>query len=596
MHSRLHHWARVLRAKGVASLMEAVTLEEGLPARVLAMVDGERRMTDLRHVGELLHAAAMTEQMGATALTAWLRERVLEATTDNNDEERSRRLESDAEAVQVLTMHRSKGLEFPVVYYPDLWEPSPTPREKEPVTFHDAAGRRTIDVGLEGPQWKGHRQQHIDEQRGEDLRLAYVALTRAKHQAVVWWAGSWASRDSALSRLLFARDDEGNVKSSGASVPTDTAARARFLELADAAPGRVSVAAADPGPLVSWPGDATATSPLSASSFDRTLDWWWRRTSFSDITAGTYEPHVASEPEEPLVDDESGPQAPPVADDGRDALRAVPSLLAEMSVGTEVGTLVHRVFEAVDFAAADLESSLFAEIAAAQARRRVELGDVDAVVAGLRAAIETPLGPIAGGVALRDIVRGDRLDELNFELPLVGGDDPSGRGTDARGDRRCPATARCGRRHAGRLCRAPPRSEASRERPRLPHRQHRPRRAGWGERFAVVDYKTNWLAAPGEELTAWHHRPAALSAEMTHSHYGLQALLYTVALHRYLRWRLPGYSAERNLAGVLYLFVRGMTGPDTPVVDGTPCGVFTWQPSPALVEALSDVLDRGESA
>ena len=257
VHSRLHHWARVLRAKGVASLMEAVTLEEGLPARVLAMVDGERRMTDLRHVGELLHAAAMTEQMGATALTAWLRERVLEATTDNNDEERSRRLESDAEAVQVLTMHRSKGLEFPVVYYPDLWEPSPTPREKEPVTFHDAAGRRTIDVGLEGPQWKGHRQQHIDEQRGEDLRLAYVALTRAKHQAVVWWAGSWASRDSALSRLLFARDDEGNVKSSGASVPTDTAARARFLELADAAPGRVSVAAADPGPLVSWPGDAS---------------------------------------------------------------------------------------------------------------------------------------------------------------------------------------------------------------------------------------------------------------------------------------------------------------------------------------------------
>ena len=117
-----------------------------------------------------------------------------------------------------------------------------------------------------------------------------------------------------------------------------------------------------------------------------------------------------------------------------------------------------------------------------------------------------------------------------------------------------------------------------------------------GERFAVVDYKTNWLAPPGEELTAWHHRPAALAAEMTHSHYGLQALLYLVALHRYLRWRLPGYSAERNLAGVLYLFVRGMTGPDTPVVDGMPCGVFTWQPSPALVEALSDVLDRGEGA
>ena len=352
VHRRLHHWARVLREKGVASLMEAITLEERLPERVLAMVDGERRMTDLRHVGELLHAAAMTEQMGATALTAWLRARVLEATTDNNDEERSRRLESDAEAVQVLTMHRSKGLEFPVVYYPDLWEPSPTPREKEPVTFHDAAGTRTIDVGLEGPQWKGHRQQHIDEQRGEDLRLAYVALTRAKHQAVVWWAGSFASRDSALSRLLFARDDEGNVRSSGAAVPSDEVATTRFRGLAEAFPGRISVAPSALGPTVSWPGDVVATSELSASSFDRTLDWWWRRTSFSDITAGTYEPHVASEPEEPVVDDEeSAPHAPPVEDEGREALRSVPSLLGEMPVGTEVGTLVHRVFESLDFAA-----------------------------------------------------------------------------------------------------------------------------------------------------------------------------------------------------------------------------------------------------
>ena len=588
VHHRLHHWARVLRAKGVASLMEAVTLEEGLPARVLAMVDGERRMTDLRHVGELLHATAITEQMGATALTAWLRERVLEATTDNNDEERSRRLESDAEAVQVLTMHRSKGLEFPVVYYPDLWEPSPTPREREPVTFHDAAGVRTIDVGLEGPQWKGHRQQHIDEQRGEDLRLAYVALTRAKHQAVVWWAGSFSSRDSALSRLLFARDDEGNVRSSGSSVPSDEAARARFVELADAAPGRVSVAVADPGPLVSWPGDVVATSELSASSFDRALDWWWRRTSFSDITAGTYEPHVASEPEEPLVDDESAPHAPPVNGDGRDALRAVPSLLAEMPVGTEVGTLVHRVFEAVDFAAPDLDVELASEIAAAQARRRVELGDVDQAVAGLRAAIETPLG--SGGVALREVVRADRLDELNFELPLVGGDDPSGPALTLS------AIAGVLRAHGDPYAQ------------RLLDPRLRESVRGYltgsidlvlrldGERFTVVDYKTNWLAPPGEELTAWHHRPAALNAEMTHAHYRLQALLYVVALHRYLRWRLPGYSAARNLGGALYLFVRGMTGPETPVVDGTPCGVFTWHPPPALVEALSDVLDRGEAA
>src|SRR4051795_4393299 len=355
VHRRLHHWARVLRTKGVASLMEAITLEEGLPGRVLALVDGERRLTDLRHVAELLHTAATTEQMGATALTSWLRERVLEAAQDNNDEERSRRLESDADAVQVLTVHRSKGLEFPVVYYPDLWEPSPTPNEGQPVTFHDGAGTRRIDVGLEGPQWPGHRQQHIEEERGEDLRLAYVALTRAKHQAVGWWAGSWSSRDSALTRLLFARDDDGNVAASGAAVPTDQASRDRFRALADVAPGRVSLSPSVLGPLVSWRGEPTAPSELSASSFDRRLDWWWRRTSFSDITAGTYEPHVASEPEEPVVDDEAMPLAPPVSEHDDVSLRDAPSLLADMPVGVEVGTLVHRVFESLDFATPDLD-------------------------------------------------------------------------------------------------------------------------------------------------------------------------------------------------------------------------------------------------
>ena len=117
-----------------------------------------------------------------------------------------------------------------------------------------------------------------------------------------------------------------------------------------------------------------------------------------------------------------------------------------------------------------------------------------------------------------------------------------------------------------------------------------------GPRFAVLDYKTNWLAGPDQPLTAFHHRPAALAVVMARHHYGLQALLYTVALHRYLRWRLPGYNPQHNLAGVAYLFLRGMSGPGTPTVDGMPCGVFAWRPPAALVEELSDVLDRGGGA
>jgi exodeoxyribonuclease V beta subunit len=600
VHRRLHHWARVLRAKGVASLMEAITLEERLPGRVLRMADGERRLTDLRHVGELLHAAAMSEQMGATALTAWLRQRVAEAAQETSDEERSRRLESDAQAVQVLTVHRSKGLEFPVVYYPDLWEPSPTPRDdrRNPVTFHDAGGTRTIDVGLEGPQWAGHVELHIEEQRGEDLRLAYVALTRAKHQAVVWWAGSFDSRNAALTRLLFSRDDGGVVAAAGAFTPTDAEALERFEALAADAPGCVSVAPSLFGSPIRWAGEARPAEALSSSTFDRELDWWWRRTSYSDLTAGTYEERVASEHEEPVVlDEEVAGRAPAlVADAGGEELRAVPSLLGGMPGGVEVGTLVHRVFEAVDFAAADLAGELTAQVAAAQLRRRVELGDADRVVTGLTAAIETPLGPLAGGVRLRDVARHDRLDELTFELPLVGGDDPTGpaltldaiaavlRAFESPGDALAGYAERLGDPGLRRSVRGYLTGSID-----LVARLE-------GERFAIVDYKTNWLAPPGEDLNAWHHRPAALRAEMLHSHYGLQALLYVVALHRYLRWRLPDYSPDRHLAGVLYLFVRGMTGPDTPVVDGVPCGVFSWRPPAELVEQLSDVLDRGAAA
>jgi exodeoxyribonuclease V beta subunit len=91
-------------------------------------------------------------------------------------------------------------------------------------------------------------------------------------------------------------------------------------------------------------------------------------------------------------------------------------------------------------------------------------------------------------------------------------------------------------------------------------------------------------------LTAWHYRPDALEAEMRRAHYPLQAILYMVALHRYLRWRLPGYHPEEHLGGAVYLFVRGMTGPEALTVQGRTCGVFSWRPPSQLVVELSDLL------
>ena len=584
VHRSLHRWSRILRDRGVAALLEAITVGEDLSARVLAVGDGERRLTDLRHLAQLLHRAASTERLGVTALRGWLAARVADADRDEGEEERARRLESDAEAVQVLTIHRSKGLEFPVVYCPFLWDPTWI-RSKEPVAFHDPATgyKHTVDVGLEGRTFKRHSEQYVIEQRGEDLRLAYVALTRAKHQAVIWWVGTRYSCNSPLARLLFSKDADGNIGAYGNSTPTDAAAVARFRELAAAAPGRIAVERSTLGMPGGWSPPLDPPAELEAARFDRRLDLWWRRTSYTDITAEAHDPLVASEPERPVLSDE--PETPtPVAAAGvaRPGLERE-SPLGAAPVGVDFGTFVHTVLEATDFAAANLRSELAERVGDALSRRALDLGDPDRVVEGLQAAIETPLGSLLGGARLRDIGRADRLDELEFELPLAGGDAPTGRLT-------LQSIARALREHL------PADDPMAAYAARLEDPALRSHVRGFltgsidlvirldGPRFAIVDYKTNWLGPAGEPLMLSHYRPEALAAEMIRAHYGLQALLYTVALHRYLRWRMPGYEPGRHLAGVLYLFLRGMAGePDA--------GVFAWRPDASLVESLSDVLD-----
>jgi exodeoxyribonuclease V beta subunit len=587
VHRRLHRWSRILRDRGVAALLEAITVGEDLAARVLSVSDGERRLTDLRHLAQLLHRAASTERLGVTALRGWLAERVADADRDEGEEERARRLESDAEAVQVLTIHRSKGLEFPVVYCPFLWDPTWI-RSKEPVAFHDPATgyKHTVDVGLEGRTFKRHADQYVIEQRGEDLRLAYVALTRAKHQAVIWWAGTRYSCNSPLARLLFAKDADGVVRSFGDSTPADASVVERFRELAAVAPGRISVERSTlAGVPAAWSPPLEPPVDLATARFERRLDLWWRRTSYSDITAEAHDPLVASEPERPVLSDEPETPTPVAVEDVARPELERESPLGAAPVGVDFGTFVHTVLEATDFAAPDLDAELAEHVAGALSRRALDLGEPGRVVDGLRAAIETSLGPVVGGVRLRDVERANRLDELEFELPLAGGDAPTGRLT-------LQAIAGALREHlpAG----DPMAAYASRlEDPAL-RAQVRGFLTGSidlvirleGPRFVVVDYKTNWLGPIGEPLTLAHYQAEALAAEVSRAHYGLQALLYTVALHRYLRWRMPGYDPGRHLAGVLYLFLRGMAGePDA--------GVFAWRPPGSLVESLSAVLDGG---
>ena len=595
VHARLHRWADVLSRRGVASLQEAVTLAERVPERVLAVEGGERLLTDLRHVAELLHAAAAGDRLGPAALATWLRQRIRDAAGEVEAEERSRRLESDAAAVQVLTIHRSKGLEFPVVYAPYLWDPGWIPDDAFP-RFHDG-DRRTIDLtAVNAPT----RSRYVAEERGEDLRLLYVALTRAQHQAVVWWAGTAWSRDGALGRLLLDRQPDGTVPTYGSATPSDADMTRVLDRLAAQAPGCISVEVADlAGFGAVYSPAAPAPAALDVQRFARPLDLRWRRTSYSGIAAGHRDgPRVGSESEMPIIDDEDIAAGGGTVAEADGGLRDVALPLADMPGGAEVGTFVHRVLEACDFTAADLPGELDRAIAEQRRWRAIDVGPSELLVAGLQAAIETPLGPLASGRALRDVGTGDRLNELWFELPLAGGDEAQAAGVVLDLD----GVADVLRRHVGpgdplhgyaeRLADPALRREL---RGYLAGSLDLVLRTGTGAsaRFAVVDYKTNWLGAEGEPLSAWHYRPEALADAMRRGHYPLQALLYSVALHRYLRWRVPGYTPQRNLAGALYLFVRGMTGPDTPLVGGQPCGVFAWPAVPGLVSELSDLFDAG---
>jgi exodeoxyribonuclease V beta subunit len=599
----LRRWAAVLHGKGVAALLETVTTGTGLPGRLLGTVDGERRLTDVRHIGQALHAAAVDAHLGPAALVEWLRHRVDEAAADVGLE-RSRRLDSDAAAVQIITVHRSKGLEFPVVYVPFGWDRY-VPREPDVPLLHDDAGTRVLDVGGPGgPRWSEHCARHEAEESGEDLRLLYVALTRAGCQVVTWWVPATTTPTSPVHRLLFGRRGPGATPPASYPVPNDIAALTALRGLASA---DLAVEEVRDRPPASFTAVGAAPEVLAAARFTRALDLAWRRTSYSALTAGVHGgPAVVTEPEVRQKDDE-GPEPDEGSGDGLDEPRlpapafadpalAVPSPMADLPVGAGFGTLVHAVFEAADLTAPDLRVELLDRVRVELDRHPTPAVDPDALADALVPVARTPLGPLAGGRSLADLDPADRLAELDFELPLAGGDAPD---ADVRLGDLVPLL----RRHLAPddpLAAYPDRLAPLRAQPLrgyLTGSIDAVLRLRDPERYAVVDYKTNWLGPIGpdgrEPLLAGHYTPQRLAAAMMDAHYPLQALLYSAALHRFLRWRLRGYDPEHHLGGVLYLFLRGMCGPGGPVVGDVPCGVFSWRPPTALVTELSDLLDRG---
>ncbi len=493
--------------------------------------------------------------------------------------DRSRRLETDAAAVQVVTVHASKGLEFPVVYLPFGWD-STTSSTPATLRLHDTQQRRVLDVGGKGgPGWDARKAQAEVEDDGEELRLLYVAATRAQCQVVAWWAPSAGASASPLQRLLMGRTPGEPSPASRAKVPEDAAALATLR--AWGWPDEIVVDGVDQVEQRRWSAPSQPPGALAAAPFGRSLDTAWRRTSYTALTSSAHDwPHVGSEPETPGTADE--PAEPPLeAPVPRSGARgaSLPSPMNGLPAVAAFGTLVHEVLEVVDTSAPDLPAELLARCREAVGRRLAAV-DPAALAQALLPVLRTPL---PGGGDLAGTAPRDRLAELDFELPLSGGDTP------VAGQVRLRDVAALLRRHL------PPDDDLA-PYARVLETLDVPPLRGYltgsldavlrrpGPSYVVVDYKTNRLGSG--DLTALDYARPAMAAEMLRAHYPLQALLYAVALHRYLRWRQPGYDPERHLGGVQYLFVRGMVGPQTPAG----CGVFDWRPAARLVTDLSDLL------
>ncbi|KJF20774.1 AAA family ATPase [Rhodococcus sp. AD45-ID] len=576
---QLRMFAELFQRIGFAAVFEKISGETGLERRILSSPSGERDFTDLRHVAQLLGRVAAEESFGLSALVRWLGDRIKDPASGSVSD-RSRRLDSDAAAVQIATVHASKGLEFPIVYVPFGWD-SVGGFAAATQMLHDGDGRRILDVGgAEGPGYNTRKLTAETEGAGEELRLLYVALTRAQCQLVLWWAPAYGTSRSALHRLLLGRTP-GIVEPARVVKVLDDGAIATRLESWPADRSDViSVESVGPHPpsVDRWSESVSETYELEAARFDRDLDTLWRRTSYSALTAGAHHaPTTGSEVEDPGKDDEPadfvdvGPvEASP--------LEALPSPMNGLPAGAAFGTLVHEILEVVDTSAVDLRSELEMRCAQAVSARAADLDPV-ALANALFAVMHTPLG--FGTLATID--PSDRLPELDFELPLAGGDDPVSLMVTLR------QVAELLRKHLphddilagyadhlGRVDAIPMRGFLTGSIDavlRIP-----------GPSFVIVDYKTNRLGRG--DLTAAHYTRDLMAAEMIRSHYPLQALLYSVALHRYLRWRLADYDPGRHLGGAQYQFVRGMLGPESP----PECGVFEWKPPAALIVELSDLL------
>lgn len=579
-------WGSTLRRRGVAALAASLRADLEIAARIVQGSGGERRETDFAHVIELLHSATLG--VGCTP------SEVLNSFNDFSQLEPqseiiSRRVESDKDAVQIMTVHAAKGLEFPIVVVADLWKkvraknakkPSPdafyrdsptNPGEREHVI--DATYVLGSDLFAEAKE--GRKQEESDEVK----RLFYVALTRARHHV-----------------SLIVADDDPAKKTKTPRIVEGLAEPARFQKVSDVAeivkkeniqtyPSYVSVQESN---------QEYATAPFSGS-----VQQTYSRLSFSGITKNRKYKQVENlnlegearggygdDAESEIISMRSGYSDKDVA------LLATPNPmpLAHIAGGTYFGKVMHTVYEHIDFTVADLPLEVARVVdsyvtGSLLREHRQEI--IDGVVLSLR----TPLGGLIGPSTLAEVSSADRLNELNFEMGLAA----LSHGVMVN--------------NIGKVLVQCLEREGRFDDVLMPYAQMLASDAFavplYGlmngsidtlirfcqdaqQRLFITDWKSNRLDEDGMAYVIDGYSRESMVNAMEHHHYPLQALIYGTAVHRYLRSRAGSGKSLPVIAGMAYFFIRGMVGEPTPMEEEHRHGVFTWEAPKGLWQELSD--------
>jgi len=559
---------QVWREQGFITMFRLLLQEHNLPARLRGLSNGERRITNLLHLGELLHREDREQRPSMEGLVKSLSQK--RTAGRREDEAYQLRLESDEELVQIVTIHKSKGLQYPVVFCPFAWNGGlRSGKGADPYSFHDPEEgyRSVLELGSE--RYGQDRIHAMREEMAEGLRLLYVALTRAEQRCYLLWGKVKGAGESPLAWLLHPPAEPEALNALEALRDefkglSECDLINRVNALAEAAPGAIKVEPLDVEPSFGQPEltDPGAEQPrvqFSHRHFERQLESHVRVTSFSALASH------GGNAELPDHDAHKGAGSDQATD------RPVRDIF-HFPKGARPGSCLHAIFEEIDFTCG--EPALWEQKVAEKLDAfGFDLEWAGAVTEMIDKVLAAELAP---GVSLSRVTDNKRLVELEFFYPLA----------ELRAEGLSRLLLAHGMGGQGPIRRAIGQLGFSRVRGYM---------KGFVDlifeadgRFYIVDYKSNWL---GNRIDDYGQ--AQLTQAIARESYYLQYLLYTLALHRFLGQRLADYDYDRHMGGVFYLFLRGID----PRQPGNH-GIYADRPSRALIEALDDYFsaDEGRAA